>query len=194
MKLKMAGDKIVRRKVQSLIPYERNSKVHPDKQIEQIAKSIEEWGWTIPILIDEKDHMIAGHGRLFAADHLGLTEVPCIVAKGWSEAQRRAYVIADNKLAEQSMWNDDLLYSEMNALLDDGFDVELMAVEIDPATMGYEPNMAPIIQFPQVNKADVDKAGDALQNQVSGISGDKASDGHEVMCPYCAATFKFSGT
>lgn len=110
------ADQITRRPVASLTPYARNARVHTPAQIAQIAASIREWGWTMPILVDEAGTVLAGHGRLLAAQHLGLTEVPCMEAKGWSEAQRRAYVLADNRLTDLSTWDQDLLTVEMQDL------------------------------------------------------------------------------
>jgi ParB-like chromosome segregation protein Spo0J len=93
--------------------------------VAQIAASIREWGWTTPILVDEAGSIIAGHGRLQAARRLQMTEVPVVVATGWSEAQKRAYVIADNKLALNAGWDNELLALELGELGDLGFDLEL---------------------------------------------------------------------
>jgi len=90
---------IVRRRCAALIPYARNARTHSDQQVAQIAASIGEFGFTNPVLIDEEDGIIAGHGRVLAAHLLGLDEVPCIVLAHLTPAQRRAYVLADNKLA-----------------------------------------------------------------------------------------------
>jgi ParB-like chromosome segregation protein Spo0J len=96
------ADKVERWKIDRLIPYARNARTHDEAQVAQIAASIREWGWTVPVLVDEQGTIIAGHGRVLAARKLGYTEVPVMVARGWSEAQRRAYVLADNKLAENA--------------------------------------------------------------------------------------------
>lgn len=128
------GDKVERRPVASLIYSARNSRTHSDAQIDQIAASIREWGFTNPILIDEDSTIIAGHGRAMASKRLGLTEVPTITARGWSDAQKRAYIIADNKLSLNSGWNEELLALELSALDDDGFNLELVgfdAAELD---------------------------------------------------------------
>ena len=118
-------EKIEQRAVEKLIPYARNSRTHSDAQVAQIAASIKEWGWTTPILIDETEQVIAGHGRLMAARKLGMAEVPVIVAAGWTDAQKRAYVIADNKLALNAGWDESLLALEFGELEGLGFDVEL---------------------------------------------------------------------
>jgi DNA modification methylase len=118
-------EKIERRAVEKLIPYARNSRTHSDAQVAQIAASIKEWGWTTPILIDETEQVIAGHGRLMAARKLGMAEVPVIVAAGWTDAQKRAYVIADNKLALNAGWDNELLALELGDIGDLGFDLDL---------------------------------------------------------------------
>jgi site-specific DNA-methyltransferase (adenine-specific) len=119
------ADKVERRKIGDLIPYARNSRTHSDAQVAQIAASIREWGWTMPVLIDETGNIIAGHGRVMAAQKLGLDDVPCMTATGWSEAKRRAYVIADNKLALNAGWDDEMLRVEFGELRDLDFDLTL---------------------------------------------------------------------
>jgi hypothetical protein len=116
---------VERRRVDSLLPYARNARTHSQEQIEQIARSIQEWGWTTPILIDENGMIIAGHGRVLAAKRLGLREVPVMVAAGWTDAQKRAYVIADNQIAQNAGWDQDLLRFELAELADLNFDVTL---------------------------------------------------------------------
>jgi len=128
---KWPADKVDRRAVASLIPYARNSRTHSDEQVAQIAASIKEWGWTTPVLIDPDGMLIAGHGRVLAAQQLGLDEVPCMVAEGWTEAQKKAYVIADNKLALNAGWDDDMLKVEMQELDDLDFNLELTGFELD---------------------------------------------------------------
>lgn len=117
---------IVSRSISALTAYENNSRTHPEAQIVQIAASIKEFGFTNPVLIDKTDGVIAGHGRLLAAKALGHTEVPCIVLAGLSDVQKRAYVIADNKLALNAGWDDDLLRVELGALHEDEFNMELL--------------------------------------------------------------------
>lgn len=130
------------RRAVDLQPYDKNSRTHSRAQVEQIVGSIREFGFTNPILIDENDCIIAGHGRLEAAKQLDLDEIPTITLEGLTEAQRRAYVIADNKLALNASWNEKMLVRELYALeqtdLDltlTGFDSkelnDLLAVDID---------------------------------------------------------------
>jgi DNA modification methylase len=119
------ADKVERRKVASLVPYARNARTHSPEQVDQIAASIREWGWTTPVLVDEEGGLIAGHGRVMAAKKLGIDEIPVMVAKGWSEAQKRAYVLADNKLALNAGWDMDLLRVELADLKALDFDIDL---------------------------------------------------------------------
>ena len=125
------ADKVERRKIAELIPYVRNSRTHSETQVAQIAASIREWGWTMPILCDEEGNVIAGHGRIMAAQKLGIEEAPCMTATGWSEAKRRAYVIADNKLAMNAEWDNDMLALEFADLKDEGFELELTGFDMD---------------------------------------------------------------
>ena len=125
------ADKVERRKVSDLLPYARNSRTHSDAQVAQIAASIREWGWTMPILVDEAGNVIAGHGRIMAAQKLGIEDVPCMTASGWSEAKRRAYVIADNKLALNAGWDNEMLRLEFIDLADAGFDLTLTGFDAD---------------------------------------------------------------
>lgn len=124
------ADKVERRKVASLVPYARNARTHSPEQVDQIAASIREWGWTTPVLIDEKSTIIAGHGRVLAAQKLGVDEIPVMVAKGWTEAQKKAYVIADNKLALNAGWDYDLIKIELQELESLNFDVGLIGFDI----------------------------------------------------------------
>ena len=117
--------------VSSVIPYARNSRTHSDAQVGQIAASIKEFGFLNPIIVDGESGIIAGHGRVLAAQKLGLAELPVIEAGHLSDAQRRAYIIADNKLAMNAGWDDEMLRVELDALGVDGFDLELTGFSLD---------------------------------------------------------------
>jgi hypothetical protein len=147
-----------------LVPYIRNARTHSADQVAQIAASIAEFGFTNPILIGEDEVIIAGHGRLQAARSLGLTEVPVIVLDHLSDAQRRALVIADNRIAEHAGWDERMLAAEIAALRDEAFDLDVIGFSEDelhdlldglddPATdgMGFGGGM-------QAGGADQDKA------------------------------------
>ena len=116
--------------VDTLIPYVNNANIHSDEQVTMIAASIREFGFLNPVLIDKNRNVIAGHGRILAAKKLGLTEVPCIFVEGLSEAQRKAYILADNRLAEFSEWDMDLVQGELEGLQEMGFDIDLTGFEI----------------------------------------------------------------
>lgn len=114
------------RALDALLPYARNARTHSDAQVAQIAASMVEFGWTNPVLVDGVGTIIAGHGRVLAARKLGLVEVPCIVLSHLTDAQRRALVIADNRLALSAGWDDEMLASELIGLRDDGFSLPLL--------------------------------------------------------------------
>jgi site-specific DNA-methyltransferase (adenine-specific) len=149
------ADRIEHWPIDRLIPYARNSRTHSDAQIAQIAASIKEWGFTTPVLVDESGGIIAGHGRTLAARKLGLKAIPVVIAIGWTDAQKRAYVIADNKLALNAGWDNELLAMELAELDALGFDFELTGFSDEEikalmpvdATEGLtDPDDAPAVQ------------------------------------------------
>ena len=129
--------------IERLKPYERNARTHSAHQIQQIANSIAEFGFTNPILVDGQDGIIAGHARLLAARQLGRTQVPVIVLSHLSEAQKRAYILADNQLALNAGWDDEILRAELQALEAEGFDLDLVGFEADElkALLEDEPSL-----------------------------------------------------
>lgn len=114
-----------------LVPYQANAKMHSKKQIEQLKASINEFGFLTPCLIDADNNIIAGHGRVIAAQEMGLPTVPCISIEELTEEQRRAYILADNRLTELGEWDRDILSAELAALRDEGFNIELTGFNID---------------------------------------------------------------
>jgi DNA modification methylase len=128
---KWPADKVERRNVADLIPYARNSRTHSAEQVSQIAASIKEWGWTVPVLIEPEGGLIAGHGRILAAQKLGIKDVPCMIAEGWTDAQKKAYVIADNKLALNAGCDDAMLKVELGELDALNFDLSLTGFGAD---------------------------------------------------------------
>ena len=119
------------RKVETLIPFARNPRTHSDAQVAKIAASIVEFGWTSPVLVDGSQGIIAGHGRLAAARKLGLAEVPVIELSHLTPAQKRAYVIADNRLALDAGWDEEMLALELAELSEAGYDLDLMGFDAD---------------------------------------------------------------
>lgn len=122
---------VVYKKVADLVPYARNSRTHSDYQVGQIAASIKEFGFTNPILIRGDNVIIAGHGRLYAAQKLEIPEVPCIVLDHLTDTQAKALVIADNKLALNSGWDNDMLKLELGELGDMDFNLDILGFDVD---------------------------------------------------------------
>lgn len=114
-----------------LKPYERNAKIHSEEQVKKIADSIKEFGFVNPVLIDRDYNIIAGHGRVMAAESLGLDTVPCLYVEGLTDEQRRAYILADNRLGELAEWNMDIVNAELLELDGEGFDISLTGFDID---------------------------------------------------------------
>lgn len=122
--------KIDKVNIEKLIPYVNNAKVHSDEQVTKIAASIREFGFLSPVLIDSNYNIIAGHGRVMAAKKAGVDEVPCVFIEGLTEAQRKAYILADNRLGELADWDMDLVTSELDQLLELDFDIDLTGFEM----------------------------------------------------------------
>lgn len=121
-----------------LVPYERNAKQHSAEQVQKIADSIKEFGFLSPVLIDRAGNIIAGHGRVMAAKSLGMKTVPAVYIEGLTETQRRAYILADNKLTELGGWDDQLLSLELDDLKASGFDIDLTGFTIDDIIISEE--------------------------------------------------------
>ena len=119
-----------------LRPYERNAKKHGPEQIEKLKASIKEFGFLTPCLIDSDFNLIAGHGRVMAAKELGMETVPCVFVEGLTEEQRRAYILADNRLGELGEWDMELVYSELEELEDLDFDIELTGFDMPELDVG----------------------------------------------------------
>jgi ParB-like chromosome segregation protein Spo0J len=121
--------KIEYKDIEALIPYARNSRTHSDAQVAQIAASIKEFGWRNPVLVDGENGIIAGHGRVLAARKLGITNIPTIDGSDMTETQKRAFIIADNKIALNAGWDEELLMLEIEDLKDLGADIGLLAFD-----------------------------------------------------------------
>lgn len=145
---------ITQRPITELVPFARNSRIHTPAQVSQLAASIVEFGWTIPVLIDERGNLIAGHGRILAAHQLGITDIPCLTATGWSEAKRRAYVIADNRLTDVSTFDPEMLALELQDLQALDYDLSLTGFDGEELLALLEGDNAPTIE-PQSVDDDV---------------------------------------
>lgn len=152
-------------RVADLIPYARNARIHTEQQVAQIAKSIEEFGFISPVLIDEGGNVLAGHGRLMAAEKLGITEVPCVVVQGLTDEQKKAYILVDNKLTELGGWDFELLDSELIDL--DGL--------IDMTEFGFD----------AVDDADLN-----VDDLFTDAGEPKEKAPQVVTCPHCGETFE----
>ena len=146
--------------VERLTPYERNARTHSVEQVTQIAASIVEFGFTNPILVDSSDGIIAGHGRLAAAQELKLLQVPVVVLDHLSERQRRAYIIADNQLALTAGWDDELLKSELGELNELGFDLTLL---------GWGEDLPDFAEMPDYSVLDEEDMDGQLDDMAAGV-------------------------
>ena len=144
--------------IDELRPYERNARIHTEDQVEQIARSIKEFGFLNPILIDKEKNVIAGHGRIMAARKLGLIEVPCLYVENLTEDQRRAYILADNRLTELGGWDMTIVTEELKDLAFDGFDIDLTGFELnieEPADIQEDEYNETVVGDPIVKRGDV---------------------------------------
>jgi DNA modification methylase len=170
------ADKVERRPIAKLIPAARNSRTHSDEQVAQIAASIKEWGWTVPVLCDEDGVLIAGHGRVLAARQLGLTEVPVMTATGWSEAKKRAYLIADNKLALNADWDLEALKIELGELKDSDFNLGIV---------GFSDDELNALLAESVGLTDPDEAPEPPVEPVSKLGDVWLLGKHRLVCGDC---------
>lgn len=184
------ADLVERRPIDSLTPYDKNARTHSPEQIAQLAQAMQQWGWTNPVLIDEAGVIIAGHGRVEAAKSLGFTEVPVMIAKGWSDDQKKAYALADNQLAMNAGWNMELLVSELNELTLNGFDTQLIAFsqeqlqQIDAGV--FQPNLNPTSANAPVTGAEVADTASRLAVTFTNAGKQEIAD---IMCPHCGHEF-----
>jgi len=138
-----------------LIPYARNSRTHSEQQIAKIAASIKEFGFLNPVIVDGSNGIVAGHGRIMAAQKLGMAEVPVIEASHLTEAQRRAYVIADNRLALQAGWDEEMLRVEFAELEEAGFDLELTGFTLDEiSALSFGDESGALDKMPELASGD----------------------------------------
>lgn len=165
------------RKVEDLIPYARNARTHSDEQVARIASSIKEFGWTNPIIIDGENGIVAGHGRTLAARKLGLEEVPCIELKNLTETQKRAYILADNRLALDAGWDNEMLALELGDLKDAGVDLELTGfsdAELD--------ELLAVPTSEETEEKQEPEAGEPEGEPVTKLGDIWILGGHRVMC------------
>jgi len=163
-------------KIDQLIPYARNSRTHSDAQVAQVAASIKEFGFTNPVLIDADDGIIAGHGRVLAARKLKLDDVPCIRLGHLTESQKKAYIIADNKLALNSGWDEEMLKLEL---------LELKEIDYDIDVIGFDENeLAALLNETEVNEGltDEDAVPEVPEEPITKLGDVWLLGNHRVMC------------
>jgi DNA modification methylase len=171
------ADNISRKTVKSLIPYARNARTHSDAQVAQIAASIKEWGWTNPILVDPEGGIIAGHGRVMAARQLKIEEVPVMVANGWTDAQKKAYILADNQLGLNAGWDMSLLAVEICDLADAGFNLDLIGFD--------EKILGDLLNDPTDGLTDPDETPELPEEPVSVLGDVWQLGNHRIVCGDC---------
>ena len=152
--------------VDSLIPYANNARTHSPEQVSQVAASIREFGFTNPLLIDEENTVIAGHGRLLAAQKLGLNEVPAIIVTDLTEAKKKALIIADNKLALNAGWDEDMLKIEMELLQELDFDLDVLGFDANEINMLFD-GWDSDIDLPEKDGENLDGIAATLKIEVS---------------------------
>jgi DNA modification methylase len=170
------AETIERRAVADLIPYARNARTHSQEQVAEIAASIQRFGWTVPVLVAEDGTIIAGHGRVMAAGLLGIQEVPAMIARGWTDEQRRAYTLADNRIAENSAWDKELLRIEVG---------ELNELGVDLTGLGFSDSELIGLVVGDEGTAGADDEPDPIDEPVS-VLGDLWILGrHRILCGDC---------
>lgn len=170
---------ITYRNSSELKPYSRNARTHSRAQVRQIAESIQRFGFTNPILIDDDDQIIAGHGRVAAAKLLGLSDVPTVRLSHLSSAEKRAYVIADNRLAERAGWDREILAIELQGLIDENFEVELTGFEMAEIDL--------ILEDADEAKREASGPEDVIPEAIPGPATTRPGDlwilgGHKLLC------------
>jgi ParB-like chromosome segregation protein Spo0J len=143
------------RSIAEIVPFTKNARYHPESQIRKIKSAVKAYGFTNPLLIDEKNRLLAGHGRLVAARELHMTEVPCIVVSGLTDAQKQGLMISDNRLAEEATWDNDLLLEALGELSTEGFDLELTGFD----SFQIENMLSPMPTLDGDERKEADKDG-----------------------------------
>ena len=181
--IKISCGEVELRPVGEIIPYARNAKVHGPEQIRRIRASLREFGFVRPLLIDAAGNLIAGHGTLEAAVAEGMETVPCVLAEGLTESQRKAYILADNKLSELSSWDEELVGLELREMGDLGMDLGLL---------GFSQKELKALEDIEVSAYTRSAPGDGQPEpaeKTEGSSQNADSTGRVCRCPHCGCTF-----
>jgi len=186
--------------IESLKSYRNNSKIHPDFQITQIQNSIKEFGFFEPIHVDEDNTILSGHARVQALEGMEETKVPAICLSGLNEEQKSKIVIASNKIQDNGSYNMRALHDEINFILSENPESDLKSIgfsdfELESLLdMDFTPFLEPVAATAEVTSDNLQSAETKMSDAINHIQQDKSSGGLEVMCPYCAESFKVTGT
>ena len=181
--------KFIYKKTNELIPYCNNSRTHSEEQVMKLCSSIKEFGFISPVVIDKDGGILAGHGRVLAAKKLGLDDVPCVIEEHLSEAQKKAYIIADNRLALDADWDDDLLRVEMEFLKENDFDIALTGFDDDEID-GILGDFEAITADDFIGGDHEDKKETRSDDDDDDDDKTETDDGLIVACPKCGHRFK----
>lgn len=176
--VRVAAEQLLTLPIDELVPYPNNARVHGKKQIAQIRASLREFGFVTPVLIDFDNNIIAGHGRVEAARAEGMTEVPCVLISSLTEAQRKAYILADNRLSETGAWDPETLKMEMAGL---------EALRFDTSVIGFDKKALREIHVDAYTRAAPGQ-GPAVEAEAPAKERPPAK--HTVCCPQCGCEFK----
>lgn len=176
--VRVAAEQLLTMPIDELVPYANNARVHSKKQIAQIRASLREFGFVTPVLIDFDNNIIAGHGRVEAARAEGMTEVPCVLISSLTEAQRKAYILADNRLNETGAWDSETLKVEMAGL---------KALRFDTGVIGFSKKALREIHVDAYTRA---APGQGTSEETETPAKERTPAKHTVCCPQCGCEFK----
>ena len=175
--IRITGGKLEMVDIDSIKPYERNARIHDGEQIKQLRKSLRQFGFVSPALIDSAGNLIAGHGRVEAAKLEGMTQIPCVIADGLSEEQRRAYILADNRLAETSSWDEDLLKLELGDLQSLDFTLDAFGFDLEEMTVpGQSSDNEWFEKRDRFDNGDMDEQSDEYREFVEKFEPKRTTD------------------
>lgn len=180
MTVRVAAEQLLLVPISDLVPYANNARVHSKTQISQLRASLRQFGFVTPVLIDFDNNIIAGHGRVEAAKAEGMTEVPCVLVSNLTEAQRKAYILADNRLSETSAWDEPTLKMELESL---------MALNFDTGVIGFD---AAAISALQIGTPDPEKPEKTVEvgEYTRAAPGQTEEPGKTIRCPHCGHVFE----
>lgn len=192
MTVRVAAEQLLLVPIGDLVPYANNARIHRKAQISQLRASLREFGFVTPVLIDFDNNIIAGHGRVEAARAEGMTEVPCVLVTNLTEAQRKAYILADNRLSETSSWDEPMLKIELEGL--EALQFDMGAIGFDAASVEAFPiggKTVPVNEYTRAAPGQ-GRSADALDLDGPG-DAEQRTEKPQVHCPKCGFTFEVPG-